>query len=107
MSEIVKAQSSQDLIDKARKIQSLQEQLTKVKKVMGRSVLYAFIVGAVGGFFYGAFTMAFPPGTVGGFTIFSVSIGFGTLYVMNAKKEYRKLLEQLQQTFDLPTNFET
>lgn len=107
MSEITNAQSSQVLIDKARKIQNLQEQLDKVKKVIDRGIFYVFIVGAVGGFFNGAFLIAFPPGTVGGFTIISASIAFGILYVINAKKAYKKLLEQLRQTYDLPTNFDT
>jgi hypothetical protein len=108
MTEGANAKSSQDLIDNARKIQNLQDQLFKVKKIADRSLLYTFIAGSIWGICYGllgAF-LPMPIGLIIGIGIFGACMGFYIGSVQNAKAEYKKLVEQLQQTYNIPINLD-
>ena len=113
MREGTNAQSSQDLIDNARKIQNIQDQLFKIKKIANRNPSYVFMAGSIWGICCGLLS-AFLPMPIGlrivflmvCFGIFGACMGFCIASVQNAKVEYKKLVEQLQQAYNIPINLD-
>ncbi|MCL2477122.1 hypothetical protein [Candidatus Bathycorpusculum sp.] len=77
---------------------SLQNQIDKVEQITNRSPLLLLIIGIIGGGFFGLF-VALGFSWLGG-GIFGACIGLGSYYVRQTKEEYKKLLDQIQQTLN-------
>jgi F0F1-type ATP synthase assembly protein I len=89
------------------KAPSVQDQISKIKKIIDRGLLWMFVAGAVSGLCLGFFWMLDivmfirPIGFIIGMVIWGGCFGFWLGYRQNAREDYRKLLEQLQQTHNV------
>ena len=75
----------------------LQDQIDKVEQIVKHTPFRLFVIGAAGGIFFGALSTFESLGATVGFAIFGGCIGFCSYSVRQAKEEYRKLLEQLNE----------
>ncbi|MDR2203075.1 MAG: hypothetical protein LBE76_01985 [Nitrososphaerota archaeon] len=100
MVEEINNQRLQERVDDVESMRVLQVQLAKVKRIIYRGQLYVLFAGIFGAVFLCLFTIFFHNnyGRLFGFAIFGVCVAFCSMYNQNAKTEYNKLLEQLQQT---------
>jgi hypothetical protein len=109
MAEEINAQCLQEQIDKAKQDIALHVQLDKIKRVIDRGLLYTFIVGVIGSLGNWILLCLNTLGLLPdnpiiapfGILVFVICVSFCMLYVQNAKTEYKKLLEQLQQTYNI------
>ncbi len=76
-------------------VSNLQEQIDKVEQIVDRTALRMFVVGVVGGVFFGTLSTFGQVWAVVGFAILGGCIGFCSFSVRKSREEYRKLLEQL------------
>ncbi|MDR0798022.1 MAG: hypothetical protein LBE70_04870 [Nitrososphaerota archaeon] len=105
MVEEITTQCLQEQVDNAKQAIVLQDQLDKIKRIIDHGFLWTFIAGVIGslGFWVILCLNALrilpdnPLILTIGMVVFCWCVGFCTLYVQNAKTEYKKLLEQLQQ----------
>jgi hypothetical protein len=109
--EDINTQRLQEQVDNAEKTRALQVQLDKIKRIIDRGFLYTFIAGVIGSFCYWVLLALMLLGIlpenpilipIMGMSVFCGCVGFCSYYVLNAKAEYKKLLEQLQQTHNIP-----
>jgi len=86
------------------KTPNVQDQIRKVRKIIDRGLFLMFFAGIIGttcsGIFFILANALFtsPIGLIIGVLISGFFVTFCAIYVQNARAEYEKLLEQLQQT---------
>ncbi|MDR0461379.1 MAG: hypothetical protein LBH62_08160 [Nitrososphaerota archaeon] len=85
-------------MSKEANIQCLQDQIDKVERIIKQAPLTMFVLGAIGGFFLGVLCLFGETGFIIGFIIFGICLSLCGAYARNIKEDYKKLLEQLNQT---------
>ncbi|MDR2720115.1 MAG: hypothetical protein LBC03_04870 [Nitrososphaerota archaeon] len=106
MSEITNVQNSQDVVEKARKRQSMQVQIDKVEQIINQIPLQSCIAGCIGSGFLIAFlfvgSISSSPLiiTLIGVGIWGGCMGYCVAVTQQAKVEYKKLIAQLNHNYD-------
>lgn len=80
------------------KVPNLQEQIRTVNQILDKSPFIAYVTSVVGIISFGLAAHFGAPGELvwlAGFTIAFSCTGFGGFWAINAKREYNKLVEQL------------
>jgi hypothetical protein len=109
MAEEMNTQRVQAQIDNSESVEALQVQLGKIKRIIDRGFLLTFIAGGIGSLGFLVLLCLtvleilpdIPFISIIGTVVFCVCVSFCSWYVQNAKAEYKKLLEQLQQTHNI------
>ncbi|MDR1993169.1 MAG: hypothetical protein LBQ98_06730 [Nitrososphaerota archaeon] len=110
MVEEMNNQCLQEQVGNAERASALQVQLDKIKRIIDRGFLWTFIAGIIGSLGFWVLLCLNVLGILPdnpimpiiGIIVFCGCASFCWMYVQNAKVEYNKLLEQLQQTHNIP-----